>query len=185
MTEPEREVEVKLLGLDRDALERTLQAQGATFDREEHQINVRLSNPAHPLPEAEYLRLRTIEVEGEAPVHELTLKRRVSKEGARVNEEYTVHVDDPEAALLLMEKLGFSEKEAARKTRRRYLWQDFRVEFDTWDADYLPVPYVEVEAPSPEALEGFLAAFQIPSASVSTLSIGDLRRTVQNERHDA
>lgn len=174
MTEPEREIEVKLLDVNQAALEQQLVAHGAHFDVEEHQTNVRLDSSASPLPLEEYLRLRTVAVEGQEAIHELTLKRRVSQVGARVNEEYTVHVDDPEKAILLLAQLGYVVKSTALKRRRRYLWEDFRVEFDAWDPAVLPLSYVEVEAPSEGALDRFLSCFDIPRDHVSTLSIAEL-----------
>lgn len=175
MTEPEREVEVKLIGMDADAFEQELLARGAVFDVEEHQTNIHLDSSAHPLPPSAHMRIRLIEVEGKIVAREWTYKKRLATEDCRVNEEYTVHIEDEEALRLLLLQLGYDEQIPMHKIRRRYLFEDYRIEFDQWDKTSFPFPYIEVEAPSPARLHAFYAAFSIPKEKVSTLSIAELK----------
>lgn len=173
MHEPEREIEVKLVGLDEESFLSRLLAAGAVFDREEKQTNLRINSTTHPVDDAAYLRLRTIET-ASGTERELTFKRRLSRDKARVNEEFTVHIDSEEAMLHLLKQLGYDQVEAGYKTRRRYLWKSYRIEFDQWDDQTFPYPFVEVEAPDEKSLERFLDAFDIAPENVTTLSIREL-----------
>lgn len=180
MTEPEKEIEIKILSVPFAPFEKELLAKGAVFDVEEHQTNIRLNSSLHPLDADSHMRLRIIEVEGRETVMEWTLKKRLSQDGGRVNDEYTLRVTDRDALLLLLRQLGYDQQIPAKKCRRRYLWQDFRVEFDTWDPESFPFPYIEVEAPSVERLHDFCVAFAISKEHISTASISELKEAWEN-----
>lgn len=175
MTDPEREVEVKLIGMDAKAFERELLAHGAVFDVEEHQTNIHLDSSEHPLPSSAHMRIRLIEVDGEVRKREWTYKRRLPCEECRVNDEYTVEITDENALCLLLQQLGYDKQITMYKVRRRYLLADYRIEFDEWDKNGFPFPYIEVEAPTPERLSAFYSLFSIPEEKISTLSIFELK----------
>ncbi len=183
MNNPEREIEVKLIHLD-EGFESRLLEHGARFDVEEEQINVRVNSTSHPIPDPSYLRVRTIRISGQADRHELTFKRRVNAHQARVNEEFTVSVEDADALLSLLRQVGYDQQQRGRKQRRRYLWEDFRIEFDRWDTETLPFSYVEVEASSPERLNRFYRTFEIPEQAICTESIAELQQDVREGKRD-
>ncbi len=179
------EVEIKLIGCDEARLRREILARGGRLDREERQVNTRISSDRLPIEGDRYLRLRAVS-SGQEPVrYELTLKERQERGDARINEEYTVTVSDGPGLLEIFRRIGLDRQETGRKKRVRYLYRDFRIEFDCWDSKTLSYPYVEVEGPSPEALEDFLQAFQIPKECVSTRSIGELREEEARKRAEA
>lgn len=175
MTEPEREVEVKLIGMDAQAFEKELLVHGAVFDVEEHQTNIHLDSSEHPLPSSAHMRIRLIEVDGKVKKREWTYKKRLLCEECRVNDEYTVEITDENALRLLLQQLGYDKQITMHKVRRRYLLADYRIEFDEWDKDSFPFPYIEVEATTPERLCAFYSLFSIPKEKVSTLSISELK----------
>lgn len=176
------EIEVKLIGLDQEAFRKKLLEKGAKFDIEENQTNIRINSTAHPIPDPSYLRLRKIRVQGREEKIELTFKTRLQSEGARKNEETTSLVQNGEAILKILSLLGFDRQITARKNRIRYLYKNFRVEFDRWDKDTLSYPYIEVEAPSVEALDDFIREFDIEPERVSTKSIAELSRQDREKR---
>lgn len=171
----ETEIEVKILGLPEKDLVDQLRKKGAVFSVEEKQTNIRYDSTSHPIPVDGHLRIRRIQVEGQAEEIEFTYKKRQANRSARVNIERTVHIDAVEELEAILVELGFDQKKVGTKIRRRYLYGDYRVEFDTWDLESFPFPYIEVEAPSTEALEAFLREFSIPKRRVSTLSIRELK----------
>lgn len=175
MTEPEREVEVKLIGMDAQAFVKELLAHGAVFDVEEHQTNIHLDSSEHPFPSSAHMRIRLIEVDGKVKKREWTYKKRLLCEECRVNDEYTVEITDENALRLLLQQLGYDKQITMHKVRRRYLLADYRIEFDEWDKDSFPFPYIEVEATTPERLCAFYSLFSIPKEKVSTLSISELK----------
>lgn len=180
MTKPEREVEVKLIGVDAEKLKKELLSRGAVFDVEEHQTNIHIDSSSHPLPPSSHMRIRLIEVEGKDMVREWTFKRRLQKEDCRINDEYTVRIEDEKALGLLLLQLGYDVQIPMHKVRRRYLFEDYRVEFDEWDKESFPFPYIEVEAPTPEKLQTFYETFGIPQEKISTLSISEMKEAWQN-----
>lgn len=177
---PETEIEVKVFGFSETSLAARLTALGAQFDQEEHQTNYQIASSVHPLPESDYLRIRETRVGGREEPVELTYKKRVSETGARVNEEITVHVDDVPRTLQLLSLLGYDRVSVGKKKRRRYLLSGARIEFDTWDADTLSTPYMEIEGKSEAHLQSILKLLEIPPSAVSTLSIAQLQEL---ERH--
>ncbi len=170
-----KEVEVKLIGLDEQELIDKIIKKGGVYESCEDQINIRINSTSHPIPDPSYLRLRQIKVEGKETVNEFTFKTRVESDQARVNREYTCIVNDPGELLKILSLMGYDRQEKGRKIRKRYLYKGFRIEFDHWDKDSFPFPYIEVEGESPQALTEFLEEFSIPQEAVSTKSIAELK----------
>lgn len=179
-----KEVEVKLIGIDERELTDKIVRKGGVFDSCEKQINIRINSTSHPIADPSYLRLRTILVEGEEPVHEFTFKTRVKTDRARVNREYTCRVENPEELLKILSFMGYDLQEKGIKIRKRYIYKNFRVEFDSWDKDSFPFPYIEVEGESPEDLTEFVKEFSIPEEAVSTKSIAELKNEYCKDGQD-
>ncbi len=171
-----KEVEVKLIGLDENKLIEKIIKKGGFFELCEDQTNIRINSTSHPIADPSYLRLRTIKVEGEETVNEFTFKTRIKSDQARINREYTCEVKDPEALLQILRLMGYDLLEKGQKIRKRYIYKGFRIEFDCWDKESFPFPYIEVEGESPEALTDFLKEFSIPDEAVSTKSIAELKK---------
>ena len=106
---------------------------------------------------------------------EWTYKKRLQCEECRVNDEYTVEITDENSLRLLLQQLGYDKQITMHKVRRRYLLADYRIEFDEWDKESFPFPYIEVEASTPERLRAFYSLFSIPEEKVSALSISELK----------
>lgn len=171
----EREIEVKVIGDDPERLKRKLMQMGAVREAREHQTNYRVDSTVHPVDSSSYLRIRTIEVNGTVVAREMTFKRRLPGQHARVNEELTVNIDDEHRAIALLKALGYDRVTVGTKERVRYVLGAFRIEFDEWDKSTLSYPYVEIEAPSEAALEELIGQLEIPRACLSTKSIAQLR----------
>jgi len=171
----EREIEVKVIGDEPERLQARLLQLGAVRESEEFQTNYRLDSGAHPVNEASYLRIRVIETAGSVTARELTFKRRLPGGTARVNEEFTVNIDDERRALALFQAMGYDRLSVGTKRRVRYSYDTFRIEFDEWDKETLSYPYVEIEAPSEAELDRLIDLLAIPRACLSTKSIAELR----------
>lgn len=179
-----KEREIKIIGYHEKALIQALLDKGAVDAGKEEQTNIRISSSSHPVHSDAYLRLRKVVKGGNALPLEFTYKERQGGSQARINEETTVHIQPKEGEVLLrlLAKLGYDIQEMGLKSRHTFLYKDFRVEFDTWDAQTLSYPYIEVEGPSVEALDCFLEEFSIPRSYVSTKSIGELRAEEEKKR---
>ena len=178
----EREIEVKILGEDMGLLKEKVKKLGGSFIGQEDQVNINISSSKKFWPEDRgYLRLRKSKKAGDW-TYEFTFKEQVNREGARDNLEHTTHVDDPDALLELLRCAGFDQFDEGRKHRESYTYGDFRFDFDQWDEGTYPDPFLEVEAPSKEALYDILEKLDIPKEAISTGSIADLKKERKKEK---
>lgn len=171
----EKEIEVKVIGLSEKELSPVILKSGGKFDIEEHQINYHIDSSSHPIENKSYMRLRVTEINGNVVSKELTYKEQINTDSARVNNEYTVNIDDEKMMLLVLSKLGYDEVHIGTKIRRRYLYKDYKFEFDEWDKETLSFPYLEIESPSEKALNEVLKEFNIPKEMITTKSIAELQ----------
>lgn len=150
----QREVEVKVLGVDAPALQRVLVEAGAkkVFD------DVMDVRTFEPLPAGVDL-LRVRREGGECF---LTVKRFLGKSGAKLTDESSVKVGDFAAACLLLEGLGFRTEKSYRKRRTSFLLNDARFEFDAFLDDFSFVPtFLEIESSSLDGVHQALSLLGI------------------------
>ncbi|HTW91007.1 MAG TPA: class IV adenylate cyclase [bacterium] len=148
------EVEVKILDIDRAAVEGRLAALGAELC-----FDGRLDASFFDFPTGHLglagslLRLRQ---EGNRAV--LTFKRRTEEEGAKVREENEVAVADFDACRKLLEAMGMIETSRVEKHRTSYRLGPATVVIDRYVGELSFIPeFVEVEAESVDAVR-FVAA---------------------------
>lgn len=177
----DREIEVKVLGLDFQNLEEKIKEEGGLFLGEEEQTNYHVDSTRHPVQNGSYLRVRKTAREGEDPKFELTFKRNEENDEVRDNMEYNVSLKEEKTVLELLKQLGYDQVECAKKIRRSYRLGEVRFDFDTWEEKVYPHPYLEVEAPSEEVLYETLDRLEIPRQAVSLLSIRQLQEELKKK----
>ncbi len=178
----DREIEVKLLGVDLEKLEKELVAKGAEFLGEEHQVNYVINSTSHPIDTSGYLRLRKTQKNGEESL-EFTFKAQSVQDEARDSKEYTTHVDNAENLLKTMELLGYDKIERGEKLRRSYEYKNARFDLDRWDEETYPIPYAEIEGTSGIAIYALVEEFGLSRDQVSTKSITELRKEYFNNQN--
>ena len=148
------EVEVKVLDIDRAAVESTLNQLGAQPGPEEQFTAVFFDFPEGRLrASGQLLRLRR---EGERTV--LTLKRRVCEEGAKVREETELEVSDFEACRRVLHTLGLVETTHVDKFRTSYRLGSASVVIDRHVGELAFIPeLLEIEAGSVEDVRSVAA----------------------------
>lgn len=167
----EREIEVKLLGLDNEKFLEVLREKGE-FLLEEVQHNFLINSKTHPIDEGlGYLRLR--EIKTNSTTYILTFKERVKDKDARISLEHSTEIKDKNELFKILNLLGYNEIKKNTKRRISYTYKTCRFDFDTY-IDLSIEPYFEVEAPSKEVLESVLDEFDIKKENISTKSIKDL-----------
>jgi adenylate cyclase class 2 len=174
-----KEREVKVLGINLNAVEERLIQAGAVLLKDEDQVNWVFWADVLETPDGElgYLRLRSTKSRiTDDSTFELTLKMKESAKGLRVYEEYTSQVSDPKAVIEMFELLGHPLRHRGEKHRKSYRWQGIDFEMDQWDKNTYPDPYLEIEVQSEDDLERALQLLEIPRELVSTKSISDLRK---------
>lgn len=182
----DRELEVKILGVDHEAIAARIVDLGGKFIGVEEQENYRIDSSAHPIEGEDYLRLRVTHfldgLGAGKTTRELTYKKRIFDREVRNNEEHTIPVEDVEKTLSLLALLGYDVVIRSDKRRETYEIDDTKVEFDQWDETTRLAPYIEVEAPNKEVLGQVLRKLEIPIEAVSTRSVKSLRLEVDLEQ---
>ena len=139
-----QEVEVKITEIDRGLVEARLKAIGASKDSEGDVDTVFFDFPSNSIAAAEnLLRLRR-----KGTNSELTFKRFLQGEGAKVRDEYEVSVSDFETMRLILESIGLVAVQRMKKHRISYLLKDgVRVDLDRYTDEFSYIPdLMEIEA---------------------------------------
>jgi predicted adenylyl cyclase CyaB len=139
-----KEVEVKILEIDRGMIERRLDSLGASKTFEGDVETVFFDFPGNPIANANnLLRLRKI-----GDKTELTFKKFIANESAKVRDEYEVLVSDFETMYFLLESLGLVAAQRMKKHRISYVLQSgVRVDLDRYMGEFSQIPdLMEVEA---------------------------------------
>jgi adenylate cyclase class 2 len=144
-----KEIEVKILEVDRDALEARLVILGAEkifdgpmhgfiFDDEERSIK----------KSGKLIRLRK---EGDKVI--LALKIKNDSKRAKSAEELEVEVDDFDTMKVIIENMGLNVIHDLKKHRVEYEVDDVRFAFDKYEGDYSHIPeFLEIEAEDEDIL---------------------------------
>lgn len=178
----ERELEVKILGIDLDEMEKRVISLGGTLIAKEKQTNTLIDSRENPIKSKvdAYLRIReTQDLLKDKSKTVLTLKKNISKEGIRDNIELTTEIEDKDIMLEILKNLGYDKKEIGYKDRKSYELMEARLDFDKWDKETYPFPYMEIEVKDIKHLNEITKALEIPQENVSTKSIVQLRKELK------
>jgi predicted adenylyl cyclase CyaB len=149
------EVEVKIIDIDRTAVESRLRELGAKRGADESLAAVFFDFPDRRLKGAGHLlRLRR---EGRRSV--LTFKRRIGEEGAKVREETEIEVSDFEACTKVLSALGLEQVSRVEKQRTSYRLGDASIALDRHTGELCFIPeFLEIEADSVDGIRAIAAA---------------------------
>lgn len=178
----ERELEVKILGMDLEELEKRVISLGGVLVAKEIQTNTLIDSKKSPIKTKvdAYLRIReTKNLLNNKSNTAFTLKKNISKDGIRDNIELTTEIENKEAMLEILENLGFDDTEVGYKERKSYELMDARLDFDKWDKNTYPFPYMEIEVRDIKHLNEITKALEIPQENISTKSIVQLRKELK------
>lgn len=174
-----REKEVKVLNIDKDEIEYKLKKLGAVMVKDEEQTNIRFDTESDFLKKIYngYLRIRVTKnlITGEV-VNTMTLKKSISRDEFRINEETETEISDWEQTARILEVLGYHRKRPGYKHRRSYVYDDIMFEIDTWDKETYPRPYLEIEVAGSEELEKAIKLLGLDKDQITAKSIEDLRK---------
>lgn len=175
------EYEVKVMGIDFAKVEARIIELGGKKLVFEDQENIILDNKSSPLSDrGSYLRIRTKKNLDTGEIKTvITLKENMGVGKIRTNKEINLEVNSKSQATDFLEALGYEIESIGYKNRKSYIYGPYRFDFDTWDKDTYPKPYLEIELPSQENLEDLLMLLDIPKACVSNKSIKELREELK------
>ncbi|WP_352405113.1 class IV adenylate cyclase [Sporanaerobacter acetigenes] len=175
----EKELEVKILNIVKDEIQKKLSNVGASLIKREEQINYLLDSKDNSIQckNNSYLRLReTKDLDTDQIKYTLTLKENVSKDGIRENIEISSDIEDKKALLYIMKVLGYDVIQKGFKERISYIYDEIRFDIDTWDESTYPYTYMEIEVKSQDDLIKAIKLLNIDEKNISTKSIVDLRK---------
>lgn len=177
----EREIEVKLLGLDVDEFQDKLKDFGAEKFLDEEQINITINSTKHEInSEVGYLRIRhTFNLKTNEEKSYLTFKEQITDKNVRENIEHTTEISSVEELQKILELMGYDVQDQGSKKRISYKYKNVRFDVDIWDKKTYPYPYVEVEADSKEELYAMLEKLNIKREHISTMSIAQLKANLK------
>lgn len=142
----DQELEVKFFVTDLQAVEKRLNAQGATLVQPRtHEYNLRFDTPSSDLSQAS----RVLRLRRDQGSH-LTYKGPSENlEGVLARQEIEFDVDDFESARKLVEALGFRSKFVYEKFRTTYDVKGLKITLDEMPYGH----FVEIEGPDAAAIQ--------------------------------
>lgn len=179
-----KEIEVKVLGIDKDDIEQRLEKHGAKLLSKEYQVNTLYDSDDKVIEKLGdgYLRIRETRnlISGESEIF-FTLKKNVSSEGARENLEIETMVTDKSALNSILEHLNIKVIHEGTKERTSYIYEDIRFDIDTWDQATYPYPYLEIEVAKKEDIKRAAELLGLNDKSITTKSLRELRAEIKLE----
>ena len=144
-----KELEIKILEIDRDQIVRRLELNGASKVFDGLVESMFFDFPSKLLrSNNSILRLRK-----SGSTSALTLKRTVDRSLINIQDEFEVTVSDWEIMATILGDLGLVPWIEMRKHRTRYQIDDVHFEIDKYLDDFAYIPeFLEIEAPSIEKL---------------------------------
>jgi len=149
-----KEIEIKILGIDRTSLEEKLNSLGAiqVFDDEIHALYYDFPDSAIKKNSCT-LRLRR---EGSKSV--LSLKKDIENREAKVREEHEIEVSDFSGMKYMLEAIGLNVWLEMKKHRTSYEFSGVHFEIDAYHDAYNYIPqFLEIEGRDIETIYAFAA----------------------------
>lgn len=138
-----REIEVKILGINRKDIEKKLRSMGAkkVFDGKIDALFFDFDDNA--IKKAK----NTLRLRKEGDIAKLTFKEHISRHKAKIKKEHEVEVSDFESIRTILKSLGLRVWKKATKRRVSYELKGTRFEFDKYIGKYRFIPeFMEIEA---------------------------------------
>ncbi|NBI05833.1 class IV adenylate cyclase [Senegalia massiliensis] len=174
-----KELEVKVLGIDKEKIINKLEKIGAKKIKDEKQKNIILDTKDKRVENDYngYLRIRTTKQNiNNNCVEKVTLKTILSDKEYRENKEIEVRIDNSENMFKIFEMLGLVTSYIGYKERISYEFKGILFEIDTWDKDTYPETYMEIEIKNKKDLDRAIELLELDKSQITTKSITELRR---------
>lgn len=169
-----KEIEAKILEVDRAAIEAKLKSLGAQFEFDEEFYAVYYDTPEGKLKaEGKTIRLRK---EGDRQV--LTVKRKAENEaGIKMREEHETGIKDYEQMENALAELGYIPVLKMRKQRTQYALMGAHVVIDDYTEDHVHIPvFIEIEGESREKLVEVAEALGYSESDLNPMNAFELIR---------
>lgn len=171
------EIEVKVLDVDTNEVIRKLKSLGCTPVKNELQENYIYSLPDSMHDIKGYVRIRRVKslLDGTTK-NLLCIKKIISQDSVKSCEEHETEVSSFSACSDFLKALNLRFLGRKDKKRESYLFNDTLIEIDTWDKEYFPEPYIELEGESSEKIYETLTLLGIPHEKATSLSVEEIKK---------
>lgn len=179
-----KELEIKVINIDIDEVEKKLKRLNARLISKELQINTLIDSSERPIKSYldAYLRIReSKDLLTNIETTTFTMKKNIQNVVLRENVEYNTNIESKDTMLQILKDLGFDKISVGHKERISYELKGVRIDLDTWDKDTYPDPYLEIEVQDASELDGIIELLDLPRENISTKSILELRRILNLE----
>jgi len=172
-----KEIEVKVLKIDKSEIISKLKELGAVKIKDEYQYNYVFDREDRFLKKEYngYLRIRKTVSQNNKEEIELTLKRNISNSKFRENIENNLIINNVEEGIKILEALGYKMIHKGEKKRDSYKYESIMFEIDTWDKETYPYTYLEIEVEKEEDLKKAVKMLGLNNKDVTKKSIEELR----------
>lgn len=175
------EIEVKVLDIDKKSIINKLKNIGADLVKNEDQTNIRFDMSDNSLKKKYhgYLRIRiTKDNIKNVTINTLTLKKNISKNMYRINEEIETEISDVDETIKILRSLNLVDKVPGKKHRTSYRYDNILFEIDEWDESIYPHPYLEIEANSKEDIERAIKLLDLDRSKVTAKPLDELIKDI-------
>jgi adenylate cyclase class 2 len=172
-----KEIEVKVLKIDKEKVEKKILSIGGELIKDEYQHNYTFDTEDRYLKHKYngYLRIRKTLSKNKEENIELTLKRNIPDDDIRKNIENNLKIDNLEEGVKILEALGYKLMHTGKKHRKSFKYKEILFEIDTWDKETYPHTYMEIEISRKEDLDEAVKLLGLEEENITKKSLEELR----------
>ena len=173
-----KELEVKVLNINVNEMEKKLISVGAKLVKKERQENIIFDtrNIFSKQGIEGYMRIReTNNLLHEGKSYALTLKKRKYSKNLRKNIEIETQIENKDTLIEIFHELGIDIVHRGHKLRTSYAYENLLFELDIWDKETYPEPYMEIEMEKESDLEKAIKLRDLNREDITNKSLGILR----------
>ncbi|MCX7903196.1 MAG: class IV adenylate cyclase [Caloramator sp.] len=169
-----KEIEVKIIDIDVNKIKEQLIKLGAKKITEEFQENYFFDLP---IKDDGYIRIRkTKNLLDNTEKIILTSKLIISKNFSRQTIENDVLIDSVEAGINFLKSIGINLSKKATKHRESFLFNNCIIDFDSWNKEEFPFPYIEIESEDESYILETVKLLKIDSSNVTSKTLNEIKK---------
>lgn len=172
-----KEIEVKVLGIDIEKVKKDIIKLGGILIKKEYQENYYYKLPDNTDYIKGYIRIRKInDMLNNTCKTLLCVKKLLSQGKYRTCEEHEFEVSDFKECSLFLDSIKISYIKKENKFRESYTLDNVLVEFDVYDKDVFPYPYIEVEAENEKDILNLLDKLKIDRNLATSKTLEEIKK---------
>ncbi|SEF51544.1 adenylate cyclase, class 2 [Caloramator fervidus] len=169
-----KEKEVKIIDVNIKEIKEKLLKLGAKKLKNEFQENYFFNLP---ISKDGYIRIRKIiDLNNKKEKILLTSKIILCKNTIRQTLENEVEISSLEDGIKFLESIGINLVKKATKYRESYHLNEILIEFDEWNKEEFPYPYIEIEADDENKIFKLVNELNIDPSKVTSKTLDEIKK---------